>query len=86
MALDPSSVVASYMSIQGEGVVWQPILIIGVFDWEIPWVAQLLVCLQEVRIFMGEVDRRVWRKGIGGVFSVKSCYEYVAGVVEAPSL
>lgn len=47
MASDPSSVVALYMSIQGEGVVWQPILRRGAFDWEIPWVTQLLERLQE---------------------------------------
>lgn len=30
---------------------------------------------------MGQVDRWVWRRGVEGVFLVRSCYDHVAAVV-----
>lgn len=83
LASDLGSSVAAKMKIRGEDVVWNPNLRRNAYDWEIPKVVQLLQRLQGARILLGEVDRRVCRKGVEGAFSVRSCYEHVVAVVEA---
>lgn len=79
MADNPTSIVASYMIIQREEVVRAPKLRRAAFDWEILRLTQLLNRLQGVRVNIGGLDRRVWRKGIEGAFSVRSYYDHVRG-------
>lgn len=45
-------------------------------------VIQILEHLQETRMNIGGEDRRVWRKGSGGILSARSCYEHAVDAVE----
>lgn len=61
-----------------------PVLRRELFDWEIPRITQLLDHLQGSHIDMDHVDRRVWRDGVGGQFSVSSCYGHAANARVEP--
>lgn len=82
MVADQNVVVASYLSVLGEEVVWLPTLRRVAFDWEIPRLAQLLDRLHGVRLNLGLEDHRVWVNGNDGLLTVKSCYEFLANVGE----
>lgn len=57
MVEDPNSIMASYMTIQGEEVVWVPRLRRADFDWEIPRLIELFNWLQDVQVSVSGVDQ-----------------------------
>lgn len=84
MAVDTNAVVTTYVSNAGGALVWQPILRRDAFDWEIPRVVQLLDRFQGKQVCSGEEDRRLWKNGPGGQFTVKAWYKQLAGIEEMP--
>lgn len=84
LAVEPTSVIASNFSILGGWTIWSLVLRRELFDWEIPRVTQLLDHLQGSHINMDQENRRVWRMGVGGQFTVSTCYGHVANVRSEP--
>lgn len=78
LAADPTAVVASNFSIQGNVIVWSPVLRPDLFHREISRVIYLLAHLQRSHIGLDHEDHQVWTFVTRGQFSLKSCYGYVS--------
>lgn len=59
LVVDPLSLVAENMSVQSGEIVWNPVFRWNLFDWEIPWVIELLARLQASHVNPGLEDWRV---------------------------